>query len=127
MLIAQRAKGTPRQAIDNILYTCGSVAKSDDRDVITIEDACQAFDRHHIDDEGLDKRDRSYLEVLLEQYMTPLSVISAKLESTPLTVQRVVEPYLIKAGFVTKGRSSHRMITEKGIQHMTNTSSKSGL
>jgi Holliday junction DNA helicase RuvB len=125
--IAQRAKGTPRQAIERLLLTCWSVAKSEDRDVITIDDANKAFAQLQIDEEGLEKRDRSYLCVLLEQNPSPLGVLSAKLGLPPQTVQKVVEPYLIKSGFVTKGRSSHRLITEKGIEHMKTKSSRSGL
>jgi Holliday junction DNA helicase RuvB len=127
MMIARRAKGTPRQALDRTLHMCWCEAKSEDRDVITLDDAYRAFTQLRIDEEGLDKRDRFYLEILLKQNLTPLSVISAKLGLPPQTIQRAVEPYLIQAGFVTKGRSSHRVITEKGLNHMNNTSSKSGL
>ena len=90
--------------------------------MITVDDAYQAFAQLQIDDEGLEKRDRSYLGILLDQTLSPLSVLSAKLGLPAQTVQKVVEPYLIKAGFVTKGRSSHRMITEKGLKHMKNQS-----
>lgn len=106
---------------------CWCEAKSDNRDVITVDDAYRAFTELQIDEEGLDKRDRSYLEILLKQNMTPLNVISARLGLPSQTIQRVVEPYLIQAGFITKGKSSNRVITDKGLKHMKNISSKSGL
>lgn len=123
--IARRAKGTPRQALDRILQTCWCMAKSQGRDVITVEDTHQAFSRLQVDDEGLDYRDRIYLNILIKESPIPLGVLSARLGLPSQTVQRVVEPYLIKAGFVTKNSSSHRVITEKGVTHMNNTGSRS--
>lgn len=127
-MIARRAKGTPGQAIDKILYECWWLTKyCYGSNVITVQNAYLVFSMLHLDDEGLDERDRSYLEVLLEQNSTPLSVISAKLRLSPLTIQRIIEPYLMKAGFAARDRSGHRMITDKGKQHMNNTSPKSRL
>ena len=74
----------------------------------------------------LEQVDRSYLQILLECGPTPLGVLSSKLSLPALTVQRVIEPYLIKEGFVTKGRSSLRTITEKGKNHIRSTSIASG-
>jgi Holliday junction resolvasome RuvABC ATP-dependent DNA helicase subunit len=35
-----------------------------------------------------------------------------------LTIQRVVEPYLLKEGFIRKDRTFIRVITEKGRNHL---------
>ncbi len=121
-IIAQRAKGTPRQALQRNLQTCWYVAKSRGRDLIKTEDLREALYHLQIDELGLDSVDRGYLEALLECGPTPVGVLSAKLGMPSLTVQRVVEPYLIKEGFVTKQRSSFRTLTEKGKGHIESTS-----
>jgi len=120
-IVAQRAKGTPRQAIHRNLQTCWCVTKSHDRDVITLEDVHEAFCHLQIDELGLDKLDRSYLEVLLECGRSSLGVLSSKLSLPAFTIQRVVEPYLLKECFITKDKSV-RIITEKGKSHIENTS-----
>ena len=117
-IIAQRAKGIPRLALNINLQTCLHVAKSHDRDVITLEDVREAFCHLQIDELGLDSLDRTYLGILLETGSAPLGVLSSKLSLPALTLQRVLEPYLIKEGFVTKGKSSFRLLTEKGRRHI---------
>lgn len=117
-IIAQRAKGTPRQALHRNLQTCWHVAKSVGHDTIALEDAYKAFEYLQIDELGLDQPDRSYLQILTDYGPTPLGVLSSRLSLPNLTIQRVVEPYLIKEGFITKGRSSLRMITDKGLKHI---------
>jgi Holliday junction DNA helicase RuvB len=118
--IAQRAKGTPRQALNRNLQTCWHVTKSHDRDVITLDDAYEAFCHLQIDDLGLDQMDRSYLKMLMEYGRLPLGVLSSKLSLPTLTIQRVIEPYLLKEDFITKTTASIRVITEKGIKHLEN-------
>jgi holliday junction DNA helicase RuvB len=124
--IARRAKGIPRHALDRLLPACWSVAKSQSRDTINDEDAHLAFQQLQIDDAGLEKRDRAYLAILVEQNPSPLNILSAKLGLPPQTVQKVVEPYLIQCGFVTKVHSSYRMITPKGIEYMNQQASTDG-
>ena len=45
----------------------------------------------------------------------------SKLSFPSLTIQRVVEPYLMREGFITKQKSSLRAITAKGLQHIRTT------
>ena len=124
-IIAQRAKGTPRLALNTNLQTCWYVAKSHDRDVITLTDAHEAFSYLQIDEASLDKLDRSYLSALEKYGRLPLGVLSSKLSLPSLTLTRVVEPYLLREGFVVKDKTSARAITQKGIEHITNTSALS--
>jgi holliday junction DNA helicase RuvB len=120
-MIAGRAKATPRQALHRNLQTCWEVAVSHDRDVITLADAHEAFGHLQIDDLGLDAIDRRYLGFLARGGPTPLVALSARLGLPPLTIQRVIEPYLIREAFVTKGKSSARIITNKGRRHIQKT------
>lgn len=121
-IIAQRAKKTPRLALNTNLQTCWYVVKSHDRDVITLKDVYEAFCHLQIDELGLDKVDRAYLEVLLEGGRSSLGVLSSKISLPALTIQRVIEPYLLKEGFIIKDKSAVRIITPKGKKHIENTS-----
>ena len=117
-MVAQRAKGVPRLALNRNLQTCWSVAKSHGCDIIALNDVHRAFDLLQIDGLGLDQLDRSYLEVLLASGGSSLGVLSSKLALPPLTIQRVVEPYLLQEDFIIKEKSSTRKITDKGRRHI---------
>jgi holliday junction DNA helicase RuvB len=121
-MVAQRAKGVPRLALNKNLQACWYVAKSYDHDMITLKDVHKAFGLLQIDGLGLDQLDRSYLEVLLKCGRSSLGVLSSKLALPALTIQRVVEPYLLKENFIIKDNSSTRTITEKGKTHIENSS-----
>jgi Holliday junction DNA helicase RuvB len=119
--IAQRAKGTARQALNRNLQMCWQVAKSHDRDLITSADLDEAFHHLQIDEFGLEDIDRRYLRALAESGHASLNVLSAKLGLPSRTIQDVVEPYLIRASFVTKERSSVRVLSEQGRNHLRTT------
>ena len=119
-IIAQRAKKTPRQALHINLQMCWTVAKSHDRDVITLQDVHDAFHHLRIDQLGLNNLDRSYLKILHESGALALNVLSSKLAVPALTLQKVVEPYLLKEGFILKDRASLRLLTAKGRNHLEN-------
>ena len=119
-IVARRAKGIPRLALNINLQMCWNVTKSHDREVITLADVHEAFHHLQIDDLGLDQLDRSYLAILREHGPASLSVLSSKLSLPTLTIQRVVEPYLLKESFIRKDKTFVRVITEKGRNHLEN-------
>jgi len=119
-IVAQRAKKTPRRALHVNLQMCWNVAKSHDHNVITLQDVHEAFHHLQIDELGLDGLDRSYLKVLHENGALALNVLSSKLSLPAPTLQRVVEPYLLKEGFILKDRASLRLLTAKGRNHLEN-------
>ena len=121
-IVAERAKRNPRQALHRNLQMCWEVAKSHDRDVITLGDVDEAFYHLQIDELGLEQSDRVYLAILYEYGQSTLGVLSSKLSLPVLTIQRLVEPYLLKEGFIIKNKSSIRIITEKGRKHIESTS-----
>jgi len=118
-IIAQRAKKTPRLALNRNLQTCWHVAQSHERNLITLEDTKEAFKHLQIDENGLDQLDRSYLTVLCEYGKASLGVLSSRISLPALTIQRIVEPYLLQEGFIVK-ESSLRIITQKGTDHVAN-------
>lgn len=120
-VVAQRAKATPRQALHRNLQTCWEVAMSHNRNTITQADAQEAFHHLQIDGLGLDAMDRRYLAILAASGPCSLGALSAKLGLPPLTIQRVIEPYLMREDFITKGKSSTRILTDKGRRHMETT------
>jgi Holliday junction DNA helicase RuvB len=116
--IAQRAKRTPRLALNRNLHACWQVAVGRDSKTITIEDVETAFRCQQIDELGLEQIDRAYLKLLLKQGTTPVGVLASQMMLPSLTVQRVIEPYLLKEELITKDKSSRRAITDKGRRHM---------
>ncbi|MBN2456397.1 MAG: AAA family ATPase [Sedimentisphaerales bacterium] len=120
-IIAERAKRTPRLAINTNLQTCWHIATTHDRNVIKLEDVKEAFKLLQIDELGLDKLDRSYLKVLFERDASNLGVISSILGLPSMTIQKNVEPYLFREGFAVKDKHSLRKLTEKGKKHIIDT------
>ena len=118
-MIACRSKGIPRIALNSHLQTCWNVALTNDHEEINVDDVDQAFELLMIDELGLNKKDRCYLAILYESGSSTLNVISSKMAEPSYTVQKVIEPYLLREGFITKGKNSARNITRKGIEHMS--------
>jgi Holliday junction resolvasome RuvABC ATP-dependent DNA helicase subunit len=54
----------------------------------------------------------------MESGPTTLAVLSSKLALPPYTLQMIVEPYLLREGFITKDKSSRRVITPKASRHI---------
>ncbi|MFC1636375.1 Holliday junction DNA helicase RuvB C-terminal domain-containing protein [Planctomycetota bacterium] len=123
MAIAQRAKCTPRLALHRNLYACWHVVVGRGSQMITLGDTEKAFRCLRIDGLGLEQNDRTYLELLLKHGPVPVGVLASRMMLPSLTVQRVIEPYLLKEEFITKDTSSRRAITEKGRRHMEGNSS----
>lgn len=120
-IIAQRAKKTPRLALNRNLQTCWHVSQSHDRNLITVDDTKEAFEHLQIDELGLDHLDRSYLNVLHEDGKASLGVLSSKLSLPGQTIQKIIEPYILREGFIIKENST-RIITQKGRNHFMSTS-----
>ena len=117
--IAKRAKKTPRLALNRNLVMCWNVAKSKDRNKITMADVEEAFKLLNIDELGLDELEQSYLHLLSNNGEMSLNMISSKLGLPAHTISRVIEPYLIKEEFVSKGKASLRFVTDKGLKHIS--------
>lgn len=117
-MIAERSRGTPRVAL-RILRRCIDMAISM-KDDLHKEVTLQALELLKIDDRGLDLQDRRYLTTLADIYQGgpagPKAIAaSAGLDTT--TVEAVVEPWLVRAGFVARTKRGRRM-TRKGWRHL---------
>ncbi|MGB8907922.1 MAG: Holliday junction branch migration DNA helicase RuvB [Candidatus Cybelea sp.] len=117
--IAARSRGTPRVA-NRLLRRVRDFAevRSDGR--ITQAIAEQALQREGVDELGLDRLDRAFLRTIVEQYRggpAGIAAIAATLTEDAETLEDVVEPYLLKEGFVTRTASGRRA-TAAAYEHL---------
>jgi Holliday junction DNA helicase RuvB len=118
--IAKRSKKTPRIALNRNLQQCWNVCSAQGRTVITTDDVVEAFRLLQIDELGLDELERHYLYILYQNGPTALNVISSKLALPTQTIKAVLEPYLLQEDLIQKNKCSHRELTNKGCEHITN-------
>ncbi len=118
-MIAARSRGTPRVA-NRLLRRVRDYAEVRAEGAITHEVASAALEREGVDNLGLDRMDRAFLKALIESYRggpAGIAAIAASLNEDAQTLEDVVEPYLLKAGFVVR-TASGRKATEKAYRHL---------
>jgi Holliday junction DNA helicase RuvB len=113
--IASRSRGTPRVALRLLrrVRDFSQVRCDKQIDPSVVDKALQL---EGIDSVGLDALDRAYLEILVSIYEGgPVGVeaIAATMGEDAGTLQDVVEPYLLQAGFLARTRQG-RKITRSG-------------
>ena len=116
--IASRSRGTPRIA-NRLLRRVRDFAEVRASGHITIEVADEALRREGVDELGLDKLDRAFLRTIIENYgggPVGMAAIAATLTEDAETLEDVVEPYLLKEGFVVR-TASGRKATPAAYQH----------
>ena len=99
---------------------CWNVCSSQGRNIITLDDVCEAFKLLNIDALGLDDLERNYLKILHQNGPTPLNVISSKLALPTQTIKNVLETYLLQENLIQKNKFSYREITPMAEQHIRN-------
>ncbi|NLS45663.1 MAG: Holliday junction branch migration DNA helicase RuvB [Firmicutes bacterium] len=119
MEIASRSRGTPRIA-NRLLKRVRDYAEVRGDGTITIETVNASLEMEGIDDVGLDIFDRKYLKALIEFYNGgPVGVeaLAATLNEEQDTLTDMVEPFLLKIGFVVRTASGRRA-TERSFRHL---------
>jgi Holliday junction DNA helicase RuvB len=117
--IAARSRGTPRVA-NRLLRRVRDFAEVRADGHITAQVADEALAREGVDELGLDRLDRAFLQTLLLQYRggpAGIAAIAASLTEDAETLEDVVEPYLLKAGFITRTASGRRA-TSAAYHHL---------
>jgi holliday junction DNA helicase RuvB len=117
--IAGRSRGTPRIA-NRLLRRVRDFAEVRADGAITTAIADQALEREGVDALGLDRLDRAFLRTIVEQYRggpAGIAAIAATLTEDAETLEDVVEPYLLKEGFVTRTASGRRA-TAQAYHHL---------
>ncbi len=108
--IARRARGTPRIA-NRLLRRVRDYAQVKADGVVSPEVAGRALDQEGVDEVGLDRLDRRFLTAIIENYHggpVGLEAIAATLNDEPETLAEVVEPFLLKIGFVVRSPNGRR-------------------
>jgi Holliday junction DNA helicase RuvB len=114
--IAERARGTPRLAL-RLLQSARRVSRAAGETTITSEHLERACELEATDPLGLGPVERMYLDILAEG-ASRLNLIASRLGLPVRTVSNVTEPFLIRAGLVTKDDQSRRVLTAKGREHL---------
>jgi Holliday junction DNA helicase RuvB len=117
--IAKRSRGTPRIA-NRLLRRVRDFAQVRADGIITGAVADLALGREGVDVLGLDRLDRAYLTTIAVQYgggPVGINAVAATLAEDVETLEDVVEPYLLKTGFVQR-TASGRKITASALAHL---------
>lgn len=117
--VASRSRGTPRIA-NRMLKRLRDWAQIKSEGVITmpiIDEACQSLG---IDQLGLDKIDRKYLSIIIDNFSggpVGIETIAASLSEESDTLEDVIEPYLLQIGFLDR-TSRGRITTKRAYDHL---------
>ncbi|AOX44611.1 MULTISPECIES: Holliday junction branch migration DNA helicase RuvB [unclassified Microbacterium] len=123
--IARRSRGTPRIANRLlrrvrdylVVYGPSDGAAEGDADVRTVGAALDLYD---VDAIGLDRLDRAVLDALVRRFRggpVGLSTLAVAVGEEPETIESVVEPYLVRIGFM--GRTPRgRVATPEAYDHL---------
>ena len=117
--IAKRSRGTPRIA-GRLLRRVRDFGAVTDKSVIDEQISDLALKRLDVDDYGLDNFDRRYLTCIAKNYGGgPLGAdtLAAALSEERDTIEEVVEPFLLKLGFLQRTPRG-RMITQVGYKYL---------
>jgi Holliday junction DNA helicase RuvB len=119
MEIARRSRGTPRIA-NRLLKRVRDFAQVEGEGHVDVAAADEALRLEGIDALGLDRLDRELLRVTIETYKggpVGIEALAATLNEEQSTLVEVVEPYLLKIGFLARTPGG-RKATELAYQHL---------
>ena len=117
--LARRSRGTPR-IVNRLLKRVRDYAQVREDGTIKHPTVEAALTLEGVDDKGLMDLDRQFIRTIIEFYNggpVGIEAIAATLQEETDTLVDVVEPYLLKAGFITR-TSSGRKATESAYQHL---------
>jgi Holliday junction DNA helicase RuvB len=118
--IARRSRGTPRVA-NRLLRRVRDFAQIKTQDgKITVAVADTALRSLGIDETGLDEKDRKLLKIIDTHYKggpVGIEALAATLNEEVDTIADVIEPYLLKIGFLRRTPRG-RELTEDSIRHI---------
>jgi Holliday junction DNA helicase RuvB len=116
---AKRARGTPRVA-NRLLKRVRDYAQVKAKGHITTSVVIDALTLEGIDEHGLSETDRKLLQTIILNYKggpVGIEAIAATLQLESDVLIEVVEPYLLKIGFVIR-TSQGRKASEKAFRHL---------
>jgi Holliday junction DNA helicase RuvB len=119
MELARRSRGTAR-IVNRLLRRVRDYAQIMGDGTITQEVAAEALTAMRVDHVGLDELDRRYLRTMIEFYSggpVGLNALAATLSQDEGTLEDVVEPYLLKIGFLLR-TSRGRQASARAYEHL---------
>ncbi len=113
--IGSRSRGTPRVA-NRLLRRVRDYAQVRGDGHIRISDARDALAMYEVDESGLDRMDRSLLEVLVKRFAggpVGISTLAMAIGEEAETIESLAEPFLVRMGFLARTPRG-RVATELG-------------
>jgi Holliday junction DNA helicase RuvB len=120
--LATCARGTPRFA-NRLLRRARDEAQITGGDTVSQDLAALTLRRLRIDGHGLDSADQAYLAALSSTFAggpAGVTALAASLAEDPLTLEDVVEPYLLRLGLIARTQRG-RILTEAGREYLSAT------
>lgn len=120
--IASRSRGTPRIA-NRLLRRVRDYGQVHGSVKLTHQDAKAALEMYEVDEQGLDRLDRSVLLALIERFNggpVGLSTLAIAVGEEVETVESVAEPFLVRNGFMARTPRG-RVATSAGFMHVGRT------
>jgi Holliday junction DNA helicase RuvB len=114
--IAGRSRGTPRLAL-RLLQSCRRVCRAGNATAITAAHLDKACLLEQIDPLGLGPIEQRYIAIL-SVGATRLNVLASMLGLPGRTISHVTEPFLIRAGLLSKDDQGRRVLTAEGREHL---------
>jgi Holliday junction DNA helicase RuvB len=117
--IANRSRGTPRIA-NRLLRRVRDYSQVNDHDRIDINTVEQSLGMEGVDSAGLDDLDRRLITTMIDYYKGgPVGIesIAAALNEEIDTLEEIVEPFLLKIGFIKRTRKG-RVVGDAAMRHL---------
>ena len=117
--LARRARGTPR-IVNRLLRRVRDYALVKGDGVINQAMAEVALTAEGVDRRGLDRLDRRFLTAIIEQFgggPVGIEAVAATINDEAETLAELVEPYLLKIGFIVRTPSGRR-VTREALLHL---------
>jgi Holliday junction DNA helicase RuvB len=117
--LAKRSRGTPR-IVNRLLKRVRDFSQVRADGVISRATVEGALELEGVDEKGLTDLDRRYLKTVIEFYTggpVGIEAIAATLQEESDTLVDIVEPYLLKIGFIQR-TSSGRKAAEAAYKHL---------
>ena len=117
--LAKRSRGTPR-IVNRLLKRVRDFSQVRADGIITRATVEGALELEGVEEKGLTDLDRRYLKTVIEFYTggpVGIEAIAATLQEESDTLVDIVEPYLLKIGFILR-TSSGRKASEAAYKHL---------
>ena len=117
--IAKRSRGTPRIA-NRLLRRVRDFADVKNKGIINKKISQEALKILKVDEAGLEQLDRDYLNLVINKFSAGpvgLDTLSTALGEERLTLEDMVEPYLLQQGFIMRTPRG-RVATDLAFSHL---------